>query len=135
MPPPYKVPPGHLRVRNRSIFSLLLCFSSTDCGCNQCFHLLPVSCHYYRVHVQKLCLCVICCCRVKKNKKKCVLCYRIHIEFACSEAFFKSAIVIYSDFRIIFPFNDGRRMCSILFFYYIQQLFSYDYPGLYSYLH
>lgn len=44
---------------------------STDCGCNQCFHLVPVSCHYYRVHVQKLSVYVsyvaLCCCWVKKN--------------------------------------------------------------------
>lgn len=63
------------------------------------------------------------------EKKKFVLCYKIHIEFACSEAFFKSAILMHSDFRIVFPFNDGRRMCPILFFYGIQQLFSYDCPG------
>lgn len=36
---------------------------------------------------------------------------------------------MHSDFRIIIPFNDGRRMCPILFFYCIQQLFSYDYLG------
>lgn len=58
--------------------------SSTDCGCNQCFHLVPVSCH--RVHVQKLTVsyAALCHCWVKKQT---VLCYRIHIEFACSEAF------------------------------------------------
>lgn len=44
--------------------------------------------------------------------EKSVLCYRIHIEFACSETFL-FAILMHSDFRIVFPFNDGRKMCPI----------------------
>ena len=56
-----------------NIFSiLLLLLSSTDCGCNQCFHLVPVSCHYYRVHVQNLSVCLsyfaLCYCRVKRKQ-------------------------------------------------------------------
>ncbi len=40
------------------------------------------------VYVQKLSVCVICCLMLLLGeKKKCVLYYRIHIEFACSEAF------------------------------------------------
>lgn len=65
----------------------MLLLSSTDCGCNEWFHLVPVSCHYYRVHVQKLSVCVIRCIMLLPGEKKCVLCYRIHIEFACSKAF------------------------------------------------
>lgn len=36
---------------------------------------------------------------------------------------------MHSDFKIIFSFSDGHKMRPILFFYCIQQLFSYDYPG------
>lgn len=95
----------------------MLLLSSTDCGCNPCFHLVPVSCHYYRVHVQNLSVCVsyvaLCCCWVKKKR---VLCYRIHIEFACSEAFFKSAILMHSDFRIIFFLSMTDAKCALFYF-------------------
>lgn len=103
--------------------------SSTDCGCNQCFNLVPVSCHYYRVHVQKLSVFHTLHYVIAGWKKKTVLCYRIHIEFACSEAFLSLPSSCTLVLELFFPFNDGRKMCPILFFYCIQQLFSYDYPG------
>lgn len=129
VPTPCKLLLGHLSQKYEVCFHYCITLSSIDCGCNQYFHLVPVSCHYYRVHVQMLTVCVICCIILLSGEKKCVLYYRIHIEFACSEAFFKSDILMHSDFRIIFPFNNGCKMCPILFFYCIQQLFSYDYPG------
>lgn len=94
---------GHLRVRHLKYIFIVVTLSSIDCGCNQCFHLVPVSCHSKCTITVCVSYIALYCCQVKK---KCVLYYRIHIEFACSEAFFKSAILMHSDLRIIFLFNN-----------------------------
>lgn len=55
------------------------------------------------------------CCIIMWLGGKRVLYYRIHIEFACSEVFFfKSAILMHSDFRKCFPFNE--RKCALFYF-------------------
>lgn len=103
VPTPYKVLLGHLGVWNVvwSIFSLLLCQSSTDCGCNQRFHLVPVSCHYHKVHVQKVSVCVItlCCCQVEKKDVFFTTGFILNLVVV---KHFKSAILMHSNFKIAF---------------------------------
>lgn len=64
-------------------------------------------------------VCHTLCCRQVKTKR--ALCYRIHIEFACSEAFLSlpSSCIL----ELVFLSMMGHKMFPILIFYCIQQLF------------
>lgn len=117
VPTPYKVLLGHLGVWNVvwSIFSFLLCQSSTDCGCNQRFHLVPVSCHYYKVHVQKVSVCVItlCCCQVEKKDVFFTTEFILNLVVV---KHFKSAILMHSNFKAVFFSSVMDTRCALFYF-------------------
>lgn len=107
-------------------------YCSTHCGCNQRFHPVPVSCHSYKVHAHTVGVCQwVSFARCNLQTKRCLLYYRIHIEFACSEVCslcHPRALCYWNDYYY-FSCQRWTQNVSVLFFYCIPQLFSYNYPG------
>lgn len=92
--------------------------SSTDCGCNPCFHLVPVSCHYYRVHVQKLSVCVIRCIMLLLGGKKVFFTTEFILNLLVVKHF-KSAILMHSHFFFsleLFFLSMMDAKCALFYF-------------------